>query len=172
MKKTENILQEKHFTYLRQPVAEPPFEIVRNAGRGWGGKPATKPQVFIERDGEDGEGEILTMQTSARKSMSPQTAVNKIKNKAHKRFSLPGKLNAKKAGRPKKDSPEDRKRNIETLVDDDPMFIHPDMLGDCDIKPEQEATIIMPPVKKFKSTARKSTTQKAFKKTVRSISPG
>lgn len=60
---TDSELQIENFSFIRKPILEPPFEVVRSSGtvgRGSFGSPKTpklskesKPQVVIERDGEE-----------------------------------------------------------------------------------------------------------------------
>lgn len=60
---TNSKLTLDNFSFIRKPILEPPFEIVRSSGsvgRGQFGSPKTlkqnqesQPQVVIERDGEE-----------------------------------------------------------------------------------------------------------------------
>lgn len=60
---TNSELTLDNFSFIRKPILEPPFEVVRSSGsvgRGGFGSPKTprqglesKPQVVIERDGEE-----------------------------------------------------------------------------------------------------------------------
>ncbi|XP_062595488.1 uncharacterized protein LOC134256839 [Saccostrea cucullata] len=152
---TNSDLTIDNFSFLRKPILEPPFEVVRSSGsvgRGNFGSPKTprlhresKPQVVIERDGEEKElsvgGPIRISQTGfiKRKRGRPPSGINK---NLMPRTGIP-----RKRGRP----PSTKRVEIIKLSS-----------GDSEI-PKVESTDSSSPSepspKRSKPTARKSTTQ-------------
>ncbi|XP_061172726.1 uncharacterized protein LOC133182036 [Saccostrea echinata] len=152
---TNSDLTIDNFSFLRKPILEPPFEVVRSSGsvgRGGFGSPKTprlnkesKPQVVIERDGEEKElsdgGQIRISQAGfiRRKRGRPPSGINKN--------LLPRTGIPRKRGRP----PSSKTVEIIKLSS-----------GDSEI-PKVESTDSSSPSepspKRSKPTARKSTTQ-------------
>lgn len=153
---TNSELTLDNFSFIRKPILEPPFEVVRSSGsvgRGGFGSPKTprqglesKPQVVIERDGEEKVlsegGRISGSQVGfiRRKRGRPSSGINKS--------LTPRSHIVRKRGRPPKSVKESMQRENSTTPK---------------VESNDSSFTSEPSPKRYKPTARKSTTPGAPK---------
>lgn len=153
---TNSELTLDNFSFIRKPILEPPFEVVRSSGsvgRGCFGSPKTpkqgqesKPQVVIERDGEEKvlpDGERISGSQVGffrRKRGRPPSGINKS--------LTPRSHIVRKRGRPPK--------SVQVIMQSDSSSI-PKVESNDSSSPSE------PSPKRSKPTARKSTTPGAPK---------
>lgn len=162
-------LTEKNFSFIKTPISDPPFETVRNAG-----KPTfcsrKKPQIMIEKDSDE---------PAVPYTGSPKKSPRGRKRKHSIGISRPTNITPKST---KVSQNEEGKENkgipflpeMQLQIKTEP--IDPDeenekeknkeaTFPECppSVEETRASPSMSPPKKKVKATARKSTTQKAFK---------
>ncbi|XP_033733771.1 uncharacterized protein LOC117322915 [Pecten maximus] len=192
LKTTGSPFTEDNFSLLRRPISEPPYEVVRNAGKSKGrtsfskeedasfDTPLVKPEVVIERADDEGEEEEEIEEVEKNKKIIKSTPVSTISKHAKMKIT-PMRPTFKYQGRGR--PPKNKKlphltktKNLlyrhsskqqhghgytETLIKDVTVTM-PDF-SNQDGDTEDSSTSDMPPVKRFKATARKSTTPRCYK---------
>lgn len=198
MAKNKSPFTRENFTFFKQPISEPPYETVRNAGRSlnsshhhhkkrkkktpWDDdddddlpddeQPFDKPEIVIERDTDDVVSPLVIP--------TPQEKVVKVKTSRFKLTPMRSvmKQNTEKPNpvvimvSPKTEPVEEKKVLTAEDVLSSPLITEEMLMKDTDNHTEDitvendtnsEYTDGEPPAKKYKPTARKSTTQKVFR---------
>lgn len=188
LKVTKSPFTVDNFSLLRRPIAEPPYEVVRNAGKSKGRSHVKgeddsfdtsldQPEVVIERADEDEEN-VENNVTVKEENLITAIPVSSISKRAKiKMTPVRSAFKHRGRGRPPKNkmlphltktknllyrysSGKSSGRGVtETLIKEVTVTM-PDFSQQDD---EASSTIEPPPAKKFKATARKSTTPKHFK---------
>ncbi|XP_060077099.1 uncharacterized protein LOC132556682 [Ylistrum balloti] len=199
LKRTGSPFTEDNFSLLRRPIFEPPYEVVRHAGKSKGRAAVVKdedssfdtsldkPEVVIERadEGEEMEEEnneevkkdkpltstpVSSIVKRAKIKVTPMRSTFKYQGRGRppKNKMLPHALAKTKSLLYRHSSKHGYHGVTETLIKDVTVTM-PDLSrqsSDLDDSSMPES----PPAKKFRATARKSTTQKYFKPPIRNSS--